>query len=210
MSLNTSFSSTGDGKFSIYVLMDYDGWVRYVGITKLTPAQRLKDHIKCANRKSRNTYRDRWIRSLEKSPEIHCIEITDDPSREGYWISFFRSIGARLTNLTDGGDGISGYRHTPESKAKMSAASKGRPKTEETKRRMREAASRRTEEHYQKISKTLKGHQVSESSREKISIGRKARYAAGEPNPMLGRNHSEESKQKNRESQLRKNATKWT
>lgn len=41
-------------------------------------------------------------------------------------ISFYKSMGVRLCNLTFGGDGPSGYRHSPESRAKMSAGMMGR------------------------------------------------------------------------------------
>lgn len=39
-------------------------------------------------------------------------------------IAFWRGEGAHLVNMTDGGEGASGYRHSPEILAKMSEASK--------------------------------------------------------------------------------------
>ena len=42
-------------------------------------------------------------------------------------IAQLRAEGYELVNRTDGGDGTSGYRHTPEAKAKMSKATVGRP-----------------------------------------------------------------------------------
>lgn len=55
--------------------------------------------------------------------------------REVYWISFYKSNVSRYGsqhgyNLTDGGDGASGYRHSEESKQKMR-----KPKRKDRKRR---------------------------------------------------------------------------
>jgi hypothetical protein len=41
-----------------------------------------------------------------------------------------------LTNQTLGGEGVSGYKHGPEQKEKMSKASKGKPKSESTRKKM--------------------------------------------------------------------------
>lgn len=42
-------------------------------------------------------------------------------------IKKLRKLGVPLVNLTDGGDGVSGYRHSKEAKEKMSSSRKGRP-----------------------------------------------------------------------------------
>jgi hypothetical protein len=42
-------------------------------------------------------------------------------------ISNLKEIGVTLTNLTNGGDGVSGHKHSEESKKKMSEAKKGKP-----------------------------------------------------------------------------------
>ena len=46
-------------------------------------------------------------------------------------ISFWREAGVDLTNMTDGGEGISGLRHSDETKALWSAQRKGRAVPEE-------------------------------------------------------------------------------
>jgi len=43
-------------------------------------------------------------------------------SKEIEWISLLRSAGYKLYNLTEGGDGSSGYKHTAESIAKMTGS----------------------------------------------------------------------------------------
>lgn len=67
-----------------------------------------------------------------------------------------------LHNLTEGGDGVSGYKHTEETKKKMRAAKVGRKMSEETKAKIRAALKgkkkpTRTEEHKQNISKAMAG-----------------------------------------------------
>ena len=58
-----------------------------------------------------------------------------------------------LYNQTEGGDGISGYTHSPESKAKMSVASKNHIRTEEWKAN---------------ISKSMTGKKMPEETKQKI------------------------------------------
>lgn len=49
--------------------------------------------------------------------------------REIYWIAFYKSNDKRNGyNLTVGGDGCNGYRHTPESRSRISAAHRGKSK----------------------------------------------------------------------------------
>lgn len=43
---------------------------------------------------------------------------------EQFLISCFKDLGYKLANVTDGGEGMSGYKHTAESKSKMSAFQK--------------------------------------------------------------------------------------
>jgi hypothetical protein len=103
--------------------------LRYVGITCRLPRVRFLQHLSMA-RNGDHTYRSRWIRellALDLNPEMIIIEETTDRSRECYWIERYRTDGARLTNLTDGGDGTMGYRFTPEQRGRMSIAQRARP-----------------------------------------------------------------------------------
>lgn len=88
--------------------------LRYIGKTN-NLTKRYQSHIRATGK----SYRDKWVRSLRTKlakPEmivIEAIESNDWIEAERFWISYYRAIGALLTNLTDGGEGCDGYRHTP-------------------------------------------------------------------------------------------------
>lgn len=96
-----------------------------------------------------------------------------------------------------------GRKHTEETKLKMSLAKKGIPKTEEHKQKLRGRIV--SEETRKKISeankgkpspkKGLPGHKLTEEAKQEISARTK-----GELNPFYGRQHSEETKQKMKDS----------
>jgi hypothetical protein len=86
--------------------------IRYVGFTEFTPEQRIIDHIAGA-KKSADTHKKKWVRKLLRKdvrPAYKVLEITtaeDWKQRERYWIAFYRKLhGKRLTNSTDGGEGL--------------------------------------------------------------------------------------------------------
>jgi hypothetical protein len=94
----------------IYALIDpRDGAVRYIGQTK-TPKRRLSGHMGQIH----DSYKYRWIRRLKAlglRPVMEILEIATEANwsdRERYWISHYRSIGAKLTNVTSGGEGCFG------------------------------------------------------------------------------------------------------
>lgn len=90
----------------IYLLVDDEKNIRYVGKTELPLEKRFRDHL---NDKS-DTYKSRWIKSLlrdNKQPTI--ISVARVPFEEWeFWerhfIEYYRSIGCRLTNTTNGGE----------------------------------------------------------------------------------------------------------
>lgn len=51
-------------------------------------------------------------------------------------IAYWRAMGAILVNHTDGGDGVSGYRHTEEMRTHLSTTNKGRPMPDTHRERM--------------------------------------------------------------------------
>ena len=108
-----------------------------------------------------------------------------------------------LHNRTNGGEGLSGYICSDETKRKMSEALKGKPLSEETRRKMSEAhkgenhsfyGKCHSEESKRKMSEASKGKPLSEEAKRKLSEFRK------------GKPLSEETKRKM--SEMRK-GTKW-
>jgi hypothetical protein len=104
----------------IYYLSDKYGNIRYVGKTKQYLKQRLYAHIiECKT--DRNSHKISFLSKGERP----IIDIVDEVPEEEwefweqYWISQFKTWGFNLTNLTTGGQGGNGYKHSNESKQKM-------------------------------------------------------------------------------------------
>ena len=123
-----------------------------------------------------------------------------------------------LVNLTEGGEGRLGLKASEETKAKMSEShmglntwSKGRTMSKEQRQKMYDYFAEnggynqkpRSEESRRKTSEKLKGRQLALGSRrteehkQRISIER-----TGEGNPMFGKTHNEDTKQRMREKAL--------
>lgn len=95
--------------------------VRYVGKTERGMATRLKWHMLSTS----GEHKTCWIKSLKKEglkPSIWPLSVCSLDtwkSVESQWIKRLRQI-ANLTNLTDGGDGVSGFRWSEADKKIMS------------------------------------------------------------------------------------------
>lgn len=109
----------------IYILRDPSGGVRYVGKAD-DPKRRLREHLSPKSREA-NPYKARWLAQLQAAdllPELEVVEevgIENWEERERWWIAHYRSLGARLVNCTDGGDGVVGYKAPPELLERMAA-----------------------------------------------------------------------------------------
>lgn len=84
-----------------------------------------------------------WTRVATKhgySVEIVASWHTEQEAfdHEVFLIACFRDMGAPLVNLTDGGDGMSGHRHSPETKARMRAKALGRSLGAKTREKLRQ------------------------------------------------------------------------
>lgn len=111
---------------SIYALIDpRDQRCRYVGKTKLSVEVRLCGHLSDARRRGCRIPRFRWINELLRlglRPTVKTLEVVDAAdwkTAEKMWINEFRHRFHDLLNVTDGGDGADGYKHTEASKAAL-------------------------------------------------------------------------------------------
>lgn len=97
------------------------------------------------------------LETLQSSDIVSLRQLLEE--REAYYIARYNSITQGF-NTSAGGTGNKGVDFSPEWRAKIGAASKGRTHTEETKLR---------------ISQKLKGRHVSQEVRDKISAGNKGK-----------------------------------
>jgi hypothetical protein len=105
-------------------------------------------------------------------------------------IDCFKSMGYKLANKSSGGEGSSGYKHTEESKLKMSESLKGRtvwnkgvPMSEDTRIKLKSSLNGR--------SVWNKGVPMSEEQKQKLSLAKK-----GKTSPRKGAKHTDETKLK--------------
>jgi len=141
-----------DGMFCTYLhRRASDGAVFYIGKgVKSRPWQR--------------SHRNRWWVSVSLAHgvavEVLALWRTNEEAceHEKFLVRCFRGLGAPLCNLTDGGEGAVGRRHTDEAKARISRAKKGVPLRPE---------------HAAKISEYMRGRPKSEQQKSRMSAARK-------------------------------------
>lgn len=180
---------------------------------------------RCFTKIGRNIY---WHRVVAKSNGFFVKKIIEDIDEELSFlveierIDQLKKLGFRLTNLTSGGEGISGLLHTEESKKKMSSAQLGKPKgpmkeatkqklsirkigisrgpmPEETKRKIQLAniGSRHSDESYARMANKKRGVKLSEEHKKLLSV-----LTKGKNNPNYGKKHSDIAKEKIRQTRL--------
>jgi hypothetical protein len=114
-------------------------------------------------------------------------------------IDFYKRLGCKLANITNGGEGASGAKHSEKTKQKISEKAKGRPgkfKPEHVTEKMR-----------QTIAESNKTRPTTEKMRNKRSFQGKSHteeHKAYMSKILTGRVFSEETKQKMREAQQKR------
>lgn len=137
---------------------------------------------------------DHWKRVVKKDGGRYANVVFETPDEELAFlveielIDKYRRHGAALINKTDGGEGMSGYRMTPEQRANQSRAKRGhkfnvgRKDTEESRANKRAAQQARaaaggfaklSDAHKQKIAEGLSKPETKERMR-LASLGKKA------------------------------------
>lgn len=163
----------------IYGLHNGDYDFRYIGKTTMLLRVRFNKHLNDALRGSDFAVH-RWIRKNGIDDIQICIIETfseDDihliDEREVFHIDQQRQYGVKKNlNMTAGGEGARGYRHTPEAIAKIKAAKKGWTHSPETRAKLSAAHTGRkaSPETRAKISAAQVGRTFSEEHKAKLSL----------------------------------------
>lgn len=140
--------------------------------------------------KRAHSYRDRnihWKRIVAKYGHDavildHFNDEQDALAHERYLISSFRALGVPLCNLTDGGEGVSGYVPTAETRAKASAVHKGVSHSAEHRAKIGAAnkGKIRSTEARAKVSLVHSGKTISTEHRARITAALKGRKLSPE------------------------------
>lgn len=159
----------------VYLVRNKKSGKSYVGKTKRTLEQRWREHVR--NAKIGHTSMGLYFairKHGEEAFQLHVLaECTDEGAldlAERHWIAFLDTYRNGY-NLTQGGDGLRGYKHTDATKKRMSEYRRGRPMPE--------------------------GFSEKQSLRQlgvpKPSV---SKHHIGEGNPMFGKHHCEEARKK--------------
>ena len=141
--------------------------------------------------KGRNKYHravQKKLHSLGMCVEVKIVKsgLSEEESFqiEKKQINFWKSNNVKLANLTNGGEGTAGLKHSKKSREKMSKDRIGRKLSEETKKKVSEASKKRwlNEEYSNKMKLLAKNNNYfggkvhSDETRQKISAANFARW----------------------------------
>lgn len=166
---NAKLPSTSKNEYYVYLhLRKSDGRVFYVGKGKGNRAWNLKHRTNPHWQRVFRKHGCEVVLVCQGLPEVCAL------SMEKALIGVYRSS---LCNMTDGGEGASGYVHTPDGRAKMSAAWEGRIVTEEWRSNMSKARKGKphSPEHVRKQADAQKGKVYSEETKAKIGAAHKGK-----------------------------------
>jgi len=124
-------SFIGETVGNIYKITNCKNNRQYVGLTTMTIEDRWKLHIVASRRKKSTAVLSKAIRKYgEASFDVECLEVCETAllrEREKFWIAKEKThLDHGGYNMTLGGDGLLGYRHTEETKKKMSESRMGK------------------------------------------------------------------------------------
>ena len=176
--------------FYVYLLKTSDGEIFYVGKGN---GNRCYRHTQIALGKSKNREKNpklyNKISSILKSGGFINVEIIYENESEKLCfdreVEIIKSIGLQnLCNITEGGEGTSGYSLSEETRKKMSKAKKGRVFSDEHRLKLSESAKGRrgawagkklSEAHKLKMSLSHKNKIFSAEHRKNLSIALKGK-----------------------------------
>lgn len=169
----------------VYLITNHINNKKYVGVTHRGYLKRYHEHISCAKSGRKSVLYDAMRKYGLQNFSVRLVESDiadkDIQSKEQYYIKQYNTlyINRNGYNMTAGGHGMAGYKHTAVTKQKISDKSKGR-----------KFSSERNE----KIRRAMIGRDYKEEWRKSLSESRKGRFS-GKDNPFYGKKHSDISKQ---------------
>lgn len=164
--------------FYVYIYFGIDGIPIYVGKGHGSRWTRRGVHS------SRNPHFLRIVAKAERDgidlPHIKIREYLTESDAFKTEVALIRAIGRRsnggpLLNLTDGGEGIKGFSHSAETRAKIGASNRGRKQTEEERIKRSVTLKGRPKHpgHGAKVAAALRGIKFTDQRRANISAARK-------------------------------------
>lgn len=162
--------------YYVYILFDWLGVPRYVGKGKGgTKRENIHEQSSDASNWLKNEFIEQtWI-MLEEIPKIIIKDEISEKEAfklEAFLIKIIGRLDIKtgpLTNMTNGGEGASGYRHTIKTLKKISATHLGRKRTLETREKLRRSALKQSNRRAETMRVTMAGRQWSLERRLKRS-----------------------------------------
>ena len=168
----------------IYMITNNINGKQYIGKTSTTVEARWRQHVSESYRNVSNSALHRAINKYGEDAFVVSTLLKNIPVErlnhyERLWILKMKSRAPGGYNLTDGGDGVVGYHHTPEMRQHLSRVNKGRKLNHGD--RIREGQLRHNSFQKRSQNKLWKRH---------ISEARVGRYTGSE-NGFYGKHHTE-------------------
>lgn len=171
---------------SIYLITNLIDGKQYVGVTCRTVEERFKEHLLEAADGSKSILHNAIRKYGPENFSVVTVEdnIPDDSAeeRERYYIKLYQTFytSCKGYNMTEGGGGVVGYKHSEDSKQKISQSLKGHVFP----------ASRNA-----KIRSAMIGRDYKQEWKDALSKSRMGRFK-GDENPFYGKHHNESTKSK--------------
>ena len=170
----------------VYLITNRINGKRYVGVTCRGYIVRFQEHLHEAISGSTSILHSAIRKYGSENFDVILLEtnIPDDliEAKEQYYIKLYNTFYTSGIgyNMTIGGGGMCGYKHTEESKSKISKSLQGHVFPESRNQKVKEA---------------MIGREYKQEWRDALSASRKGRFK-GEDNAFFGKHHSYESKLK--------------